>query len=181
MSVPILLLLSGGIDSTTLLNFYKSRHVTPICIHFQYNQDSNLSEKKAVKKITEYYNVPLQIIPLNIPQNKRKNELIGRNSIFILAASALGYDPAIITIGIHSGTEYYDCSDSFLKDIQNLLDGYFMGSVQVVAPFINETKKSIINYCKENKIPIELTYSCLRKNSPPCGKCPSCLDRKEFL
>ena len=64
--------------------------------------------------------------------------------------------------------------------MQGLLDGYFAGSVQLETPFINYTKKDIIGYAVENQVPLDLTYSCLSRNDPPCGRCPACLDRIDY-
>lgn len=111
---------------------------------------------------------------------RRNEELIGRNALFILVTSALGISPARIALGIHSGSEYYDCTKDFLDDFQKILDGYFTGVVKVEAPFIDFTKLDILEYCKKYKIPVELTYSCFRQNYPPCGICSSCLDRMKF-
>lgn len=45
--VKVLLLLSGGIDSTALLHFYLQKKSDILCIHFQYGQANSLSERKA--------------------------------------------------------------------------------------------------------------------------------------
>jgi len=176
-SEKILLLASGGIDSTALLDFYLKHNNNVECIHFQYGQPNAQSEKTAIEKITEYYKVKKRIINLDIIMARRNDEFIGRNAFFILATSALGISPARIALGIHSGSRYYDCTKDFLNDCQRILDGYFAGVVKIEAPFIDFTKSDIIRYCKKYKVPVELTYSCFRQNYPPCGNCPSCLDR----
>jgi 7-cyano-7-deazaguanine synthase len=172
-----ILLLSGGIDSTALLHYLLGKKRDVLCVHFQYGQSNDISEKKSVEKITSYYKCDLKIINLEFPKSLRKNELIGRNTYFILAGSSLGFSPAIIYLGIHKGTDYYDCSNRFIKDVQNILDGYFAGTVQIETPFINNDKSDIISYCEKNNVPLNMTYSCLIKNFPPCGKCSSCLER----
>ena len=50
--------------------------------------------------------------------------VIGRNALFLFTAlmeSEETFD--LIAIGVHAGTQYYDCSDSFLKLMQALFDG----------------------------------------------------------
>ena len=81
-------------------------------------------------------------------------------------------------IGIHSCTPYYDCSQSFVNDIQRLFDGYFNGSIQVEAPFLELTKGEILSLCDKLKVPVEITYSCERSSDIPCGECLSCIDRR---
>lgn len=179
--VKVLLLASGGIDSTALLNLYVSNKEDLECIHFQYGQPSAKSEKHSVEKIAEYYDVKLKTIDLSLPINRRKYEFLGRNALFVLLASSLSVIPLRISLGIHSGSNYYDSTKNFLMDCQQLLDGYFNGVVRIEAPFLEYDKKDIIKYSKKNKVPLDLTYSCLTKNFPPCGDCPSCLDRRDLL
>ena len=135
------------------------------------------SERKSFENITKHFQVKKRILELKIPMATRKDELIGRNVFFVLAAGALGVSPSRISIGIHSDSIYYDCSKDFLNDCQRVLDGYYAGLVKVEAPFIEFTKRDVIEYCKKYDVPLNLTYSCYRQNFPPCGTCPSCLDR----
>lgn len=178
--VQVVILASGGIDSTALIDFYLRRKYTIKCIHFQYGQASAKSERSAFEKITRFFKVEKAIIDLGFSIRKRKEEAICRNALFVFAASSIIPQPERISIGIHAGSSYYDSTRLFVKDCQRILDGYFSGTVRVEAPFIDLTKLDIVNYCKNYGVPINLTYSCHRKNYPPCGKCNSCLDRKKF-
>jgi 7-cyano-7-deazaguanine synthase len=179
--VQVIILASGGIDSTALIDFYLRRKCKIKCIHFQYGQASAKSERSAFEKIARFFKVENAIIDLGFSIRKRKEESICRNALFVLAASSIIPQPERISMGIHTGSSYYDTTGLFVKDCQRILDGYFSGTVRVEAPFIDLTKLDIMNYCKIYGIPINLTYSCYRKNSPPCGKCNSCLDRKKFF
>jgi len=176
----VLLLASGGIDSTALIDFYLRQKVKFSCIHFQYCQSAAQSEKEAVEKVCEYFDVESTVIRLDFPLAQRREEMTCRNFLFVLAASSLKPGPTRITLGIHSGSQYYDCTRRFIDDCQRVLDGYFSGAVRVEAPFIDLEKPDIVEYCKANSVPIHLTYSCQRQNDPPCKSCTSCLDRKKF-
>lgn len=176
----VLLLASGGIDSTALLDFYLKRKSNIECIHFQYEQPSAKSEEEAFHKIIEYYRVRGEIIRLKFNMARRKDEVSCRNALFVLIASSLGISPVRIALGIHFDSPYYDCTKSFINDCQKILDGYYSGTIRVEDPFIDFTKKDILNYCKSNDVPVNLTYSCLRKNDPPCGMCPACFDRVKY-
>jgi 7-cyano-7-deazaguanine synthase len=111
----------------------------------------------------------------------RGYEFLGRNALFVLAAGSLGPPPLRVSLAINRGPEYYDISPRFLIDCQRMLDGYFGGTVVLEAPFVDYSKKDIIRYCKRRKVPLNITYSCQKKNSPPCGRCPTCLDRERYL
>ena len=176
--LKVLLLSSGGVDSTALLDFYLQAKNEVECLHFQYGQTNALSEKDAFYKILDYYKVNGQAINLEPTPNKFSYEVSCRNALFVIAAASISIPPARIAIGIHKGTRYYDCSDLFVHDCQRILDGYFAGTIRLETPFIDFNKKEIFEYCKNFNVPIELTYSCLRQNYPPCGQCPACLDNK---
>lgn len=176
----ILILFSGGIDSTALIYYYKSKEYQIKCLHIQYNQESAKSELKSVKKICDYYNISFEVVSLPFSIQKRFNEYIGRNTLFVLIALSSKFSESYnrIAIGINASSHYYDCSNNFINDIQTIVDGYYAGTKAIEAPFVNLTKYEIIYFCISNEIPIDLTYSCLMQNSPPCGKCGACRDRR---
>jgi 7-cyano-7-deazaguanine synthase len=175
------LLLGGGVDSAALIAFYLSRGVTVRGIHFNYSQPSLEGERRSVLALSKYYRIPITMIDLGLNIVDTQGEYHGRNATLILAAvSIFPAKQGIFSIGIHSGTPYYDCSLSFLGDIQRLLDGYFGGVIQVEAPFIEFTKKDIFEFCRQNQVPVNLTFSCERRGDVPCGECLSCQDRKMF-
>jgi len=175
-----MVLFSGGIDSTALIHFYKSKEYQIKCLHIQYNQESAKSELESGKAICNYYNVSFEVISLHFSLQKRFSEYIGRNALFVLIAlsskNSEGYNR--ISIGINKISSYYDCSNNFIIDIQTIIDGYYAGTRIIETPFLNLSKFEIISYCIVNKVPLDLTYSCLTKNYPPCGKCGACRDRR---
>jgi 7-cyano-7-deazaguanine synthase len=176
----VLLLSSGGVDSTALLDFYLRTRNEVECLHFQYGQKNAKSEKEAFNKILSHYKVNGRIIDLGFVPCKSSYEVSCRNALFVLIAASINESPLRLALGIHEDSRYYDCSRRFIDDCQKILDGYFAGTVRVEAPFIGFKKSEIIVYCKNFKVPTNLTYSCLRQNSPPCGQCPACLDNKEL-
>lgn len=175
----VIVLLSGGIDSAALVNYYLDEGYKVYGLHLQHGQYSGESERLSAIKIAEYYKINLKIEKLGFQINRRKYELICRNALFVLvAASMLPENIGMIAIGIHSGCDYYDSTGNFIDDCQCLLDGYFHGTVNIDAPFINFTKEEIYDYCIDKSVPIHLTYSCETMNNTPCGSCPSCIDRR---
>jgi 7-cyano-7-deazaguanine synthase len=175
------LLLSGGVDSAGLIAFYLSRGSTVTGIHFNYNQPSIEGERRAVLALTQHYNISFSTIDLGLQIACTNGEYHCRNATLLLtAASIFPLKKGRFAIGIHAGTPYYDCSKAFVEDMQRIFDGYFAGSVQVEAPFIDFSKKEIFKYCEIAKVPMKLTFSCERRGDRPCGECPSCLERKEL-
>lgn len=109
-----------------------------------------------------------------------KGEYCCRNATLLLSAASIcsGKLARRFAIGIHAGTPYYDCSKNFIDDTQRIFNGYFNGSFQIEAPFLELTKGEILSLCNELKVPVELTYSCERSGYIPCGECLSCIDRR---
>lgn len=177
----IAVLLSGGIDSTALIQYYKDLGANVSAYFINYNQDSIDSENISVEKIAKYFDIPLRKINLGYKITKTNFEYIMRNSLFInIIASTIEENVDIIAMGIHSGTDYYDCSKKFISTMQDILDGYFKGKVNIDVPFIDWYKEDIFKYVFAKHIPIEMTHSCEIKSFVPCGNCPSCIDRKRF-
>lgn len=179
MDSEVLILLSGGIDSTACVDFYIEFGRPPCGMFIDYGQPAAKNEAEAAKRITDYYSIPLIYSKWKGYISKKPGFINGRNS-FLIAAALMERPPniSVIAIGIHSGTGYKDCSKDFLIKMQNIIDLYDNGRLQISAPFINFTKSEVYSYCIKRNIPIKLTYSCETGNIMPCGKCLSCKDRR---
>jgi 7-cyano-7-deazaguanine synthase len=170
-------LISGGMDSAACIDFYQRQRFVVTGLHIAYGQPASRQEVAAATAIAHHYGIPLTIIRLVGPRPKSDGELLGRNAFLLFTALMEIVDhPAIIALGIHSGTPYYDCSPSFLTAVQSIIDGQCDGRIRVAAPFVEWTKKEIWDYSVEHRVPIDLTYSCERGLDHPCGLCLSCRD-----
>lgn len=177
--ITINLLLGGGIDSAALIAYYLSRGATVRGIHFNYGQPSIEGERRSVLALSQHYRIYVTTVELGFSMVSTQGEYHCRNATMLLAAASIfSTQGGIFSIGIHSGTPYYDCSQLFMVDIQRLFEGYFAGVIQVEAPFLEFTKKNIFEFCHLNKVPVEITFSCERRGDYPCGECPSCGDRR---
>ncbi len=176
------ILLSGGLDSMACVNFYQSIGYETCAIFCDYGQPAAQQERKASKYIAEYFKIPYKVIEIRniiIPQ---EGEIFGRNAMLAIAALfCTGSGPYKIIIGIHAGTNYADCTSTFVEAINRVFDVYSNGTVILETPFVNWKKGDIVLYCKKNDLPYKYTYSCEAGEYPPCGKCMSCLDREAFF
>lgn len=182
MAKDAIILFSGGIDSTACLFFYKSLGYNVEPIFIDYGQKSAYKEFAAAAAISSRYHFQLKKIKTNIRIDESKPEILGRNAFFITTALLLAKDhTSMIALGIHSGTNYIDCSLQFIDKMQEIVDLYATQKIlRLGVPFIDWTKSDVFNYCLINKIPLELTYSCELGLDQPCGKCLSCLDLKKL-
>lgn len=176
-----MILLSGGIDSTACIEYYKKNGFKIECLFVDFGQKSLRQEQNAVKKITKFYKVQYEKVKCIGYKSLPKGVIQGRNMFLI--STALMYTKiksGIIALGIHSGTDYVDCSQQFTSQINNLFDLYTGGKIILGAPFIQFNKAEVLQYCFEMKVPVELTYSCELGLKQPCNKCSSCKDLKKI-
>ncbi|EFL52352.1 tRNA methyl transferase-like protein [Solidesulfovibrio fructosivorans JJ]] len=175
----VYVLLSGGIDSSACAHFYQQADFLVEAIFFSYGQAASAKEEIASKNIADHLGIHLTKYNLETTQTFSTGELIGRNAFFIFSAIFFSrITNGSISLGIHAGTTYYDCSAIFFDRINKLVNEYTNGCVNIQAPFLKWTKNDIYQYFLSTKIPIELTYSCELGSDYPCGRCASCRDRK---
>lgn len=175
-----LILMGGGLDSSYLAaNLLKSHQKKRVFgMHFDYGHLASRPERDAVLRIGKHLGIDVLYGHFDFPFTMIDYEVKGRNLLLIMAAIpfAIKHECSQIALGIHRGTQYYDTTEHFLKDAQNIMDGYFGGAIQISAPLINLVKSEILALSK-NEIPLDLIYSCEKGIIPQCGKCPSCKDR----
>lgn len=174
----VVVLLSGGIDSTACLHFYQMEKYTITPLYVDFGQISAENEISSARAVCQYYGLELKILELKLKEFK-DGEISGRNA-FLLMAALMYFNQScgLVSIGLHKGTAYKDCSPDFVKKIQQIFDLYHGGAIKVGAPFLCWDKSEIWDYCIYNKVPINLTYSCELGDKQPCGKCISCNDLK---
>jgi 7-cyano-7-deazaguanine synthase len=181
MEPEVMVLLSGGTDSTACVDFYIEFGRPPYGIFIDYGQPAAAHEMQAATSVARHYSIPLKYLELKGRKPKTAGLIAGRNS-FLICTALMECSPSvsIIAIGIHGGTGYADCSESFLTQMQAVIDLLEPPRVHLAAPFITWTKADVYAYCHQRRVPIELTYSRERGGPRPCGQCLSCKDRGMF-
>ena len=172
----VLVLLSGGLDSTSCIHFFRERGDTVEALFIDHGQPAASKEKDAVSRVATHYHIPLHAWQLRGP-HPDVGAIPGRNAVFVFAALGVAPSPNIISLGIHAGTTYADCSPTFVDKTQEVLDLYSDGATRLLCPFLRWSKLDIWQYAHEKNVPINATYSCEAGTDPPCGACLSCLDR----
>jgi 7-cyano-7-deazaguanine synthase len=178
----ILLLLSGGLDSMACGHFLKSRNYCVETLFINYHQKAADEELLAASEIAKCLDLKLNTVVLEHSSQFIQGEIQGRNAFFISTALMLAHSGITsIAIGIHDNTPYYDCSNAFLKRMDDLVSEYTSGRIRLIAPFITWNKQDIFNYCKQEQLPHYLTYSCENGGKEKCGRCLTCKDLEALL
>ena len=200
----IVVLLSGGLDSSTVTGIAKQSKAKIFGLSFDYGQrhKKELDSASIIAKhfdIEEFKIIKLDLslwggssltdkqkkIPIEgIETNKIPNTYVpGRNTIFI--SVALSYAEAIdadyIGLGVNAldYSGYPDCRPDYIKKFQELADlankrGRENNPIQLWTPLIDLNKEEIIELSFANNVPLDKTWSCYSGKSKPCGKCDSC-------
>lgn len=194
-----IVLLSGGIDSTTTLYWAKDKGYYPYALIFDYNQ-RHRKEITCALKIAEinrldYYLVKIDIswansaltsLDISVPKNRDLHQkcipityVPARNIIFLSYAFSLAESIKASTIFIGAHTQDYsgypDCREEFLSVFQKAANlGMKENNIRLRYPLIKKNKKQIIKMGLKLKVPFEYTWSCYEGKDYPCGKCDSC-------
>lgn len=176
-----LVLLSGGIDSCATLALYRQRSMSVHALFVDYGQAAVVPECAAMERVAAHYGADVRVAKLSGLGRFGDGYIRGRNALLLQTAlAAAPFETGQIAIGIHAGTSFPDCSTGFVSEMQRCFDVYGAGRIRVVAPFIDDDKRGVIDFCREAHVPMALTYSCERGTMPSCGECLSCRDRLAF-
>ncbi len=200
----IVVLLSGGLDSSTVTGIAKQSKAKIFGLSFDYGQ-RHKKELHSASIIAKHFDIEeFKIIKLdlslwggssltdpqkNIPKEGIQTDNIpntyvpGRNTIFI--SVALSYAEAIdadfIGLGVNAldYSGYPDCRPDYIKKFQELAylsnkRGRENNPIKLWTPLIDLNKEEIIELAFANNIPLDKTWSCYSGTSKPCGKCDSC-------
>lgn len=182
MSNNVLILFSGGIDSTSCIHYYKKLNYSVNGLFIDYGQPAAYQESHAVDKLSKYLEIDTQKITINIKPNIKNGFIQGRNLLlFAISLSNNPFSKGIISLGIHSGSIYSDCTLKFIELNQKMLDLYTNGNINIDCPFLKINKAEVCDYFLKTGIPLEYTYSCESGNEIPCGVCQTCKDLKDIF
>ena len=212
MTPHIVMGLSGGMDSTTLLGRFLEVGAKVHCVLFSYGSKHNTYENDAAVNVVRYYQeqgcpVTSSYVALEgvmagfksallltgdaIPEghyaeeSMRKTVVPGRNLIMasVMAGLAESIGATQVALGVHSGDHhiYPDCRPAFVEAANQAILASSDGRVSVIAPFIQDTKETIIEQglTFDIAVPYHLTRTCYKNQPISCGKCGSCIERLE--
>lgn len=199
------IIVSGGMDSITLL--YEHKDDIALGISFDYGSNHNAREipfakmhceRLGIKHITinldfmhQYFKSSLLDGANAIPEghyaedNMKSTVVPFRNGIMLSIAIGIAESNNLnmVFIANHGGdhTIYPDCRPEFIKAIDNSAESGTYNNVRVIAPYTNITKADIANIGKKLGIDYTETWSCYKGGEKHCGRCGTCVERKEAL
>jgi 7-cyano-7-deazaguanine synthase len=195
----MLVVLSGGLDSSTALALATLNTKTVITLAFNYGQKHS-RELESAKALSKHYDASAHLVfdtpaLALIKQPKDYNpgefggrELLprtwkpGRNMIFLSYAMSLAYSlsvPVVVT-GIHleDTPGYPDCREQFLTLIEEAGREALANHVSLWTPLLNYAKCDIVGLGLKLKVPYEKTWTCYLGEATPCHRCDACVRRE---
>jgi 7-cyano-7-deazaguanine synthase len=197
------LLLSGGLDSTTLAAWVKDQYAgEPVKAYtFLYGQ-KHAVELEAARKVAAHFGMEhflIELPPIHgsaltdadtaLPEGRDLAAVSGvapsyvpaRNLLFLAQMASLqdAFGPAVLWLGVHHDdhTGYPDCRPEFIEAADQAVMFGTQYELRVEAPFVHWTKAEIIRWGLEHQVPYESTHSCYQGVSPACGVCDTCQAR----
>jgi len=196
--------LSGGMDSTTLLYKLLDEGKEVKAISFNYGQ-RHKRELEEAKKTCASLGVEHKIVELDFMRDLCSNsaltgdidvpyghyeaenmkQTVTPNRNMIMASIAIGWavneEFDEVALGVHAGDHaiYPDCRPMFINCLENIAQTANFRSIKIYTPFLNIDKGDIAIEGKKLGVDYSSTHTCYEGREIPCGKCGADMERYE--
>ncbi len=195
-------ILSGGMDSTTAAYIAKDRGYDIVALHFDYRQRTQKRERKAFEDICDALGVSQSYVidlpffktigasaltdrAIEVPTGGLEEGVPVtyvpfRNGIFLSIATAVaekeGAEALFIGVVEEDSSGYPDCREEFIAAMERAVN---LGTkeetkIKIETPLVHLKKEDIVKTAREYGVPLELTWSCYCDEEEACGECDSC-------
>jgi 7-cyano-7-deazaguanine synthase len=200
-----LIIVSGGMDSVTMLYEYRER----IGLALTFDYGSNHADREISCAILHCRRLGIRhiIIPLDFMRSYFKSSLLEgadaipeghyseenmlstvvpfRNGIMLAIAAGIAETNGLsnVMIANHGGDHaiYPDCREEFISAMSEATEKGTYEGIKVWAPYTNISKTDIALHGKALGIDYSETWSCYKGGDVHCGRCGTCVERREAL
>lgn len=205
MSAKAVVILSGGLDSTTCAALAARDNDELISLTFDYGQ-RHRRELESAEQVAARYGAEHLVVTFDarqwggsaltdeiaVPKDRDLDDTIpvtyvpARNTIFLSVALAVAEarDADRVYIGVNAldYSGYPDCRPEYVAAFQAMANLAQKRAVEgrpvlIETPLIQLSKAEIIRLAIEVDAPLELSWSCYEGGERPCGQCDSCVLR----
>lgn len=203
--MKVVVLCSGGMDSVTALYAAARAHDVTAAVSFDYGSKHNHREIPFAAEHARHLGVRHEVIPLRfmdtlfssallssgaeIPEghyealNMKQTVVPFRNAIMlsIAAGFAESIEAEGLVIAAHGGDHaiYPDCREDFMRAMGDAMRLGTYAEVRLLRPFIALTKGQIAGEGARLGVDFSRTWSCYKGGAIHCGKCGTCVERRE--
>lgn len=200
-----LVLLSGGLDSSTLLaHVLEQRSDAVEALSIDYGQRHH-REMNSAAAVATHFGVRWEPFVLNpgslfrgssqtdpsvpVPKGRydepsmKKTVVPNRNMVLLSIAGAFAISRGLnqVAYGAHAGDHaiYPDCRPEFVRAMNQAFQLCDWNLLSLWTPFITFSKGEIVELGLSLKVPFEKTWTCYEGLDKACGTCGSCSERLE--
>lgn len=197
------MVLSGGVDSVTMLHEYKEW--IALAVSFDYGSNHNAREIECARYQCALLGIEHLVIPLGFMHDHFESSLLSgseaipeghysaenmkstvvpfRNGIMLAAAAGLAESKGLsyIMIANHGGdhTIYPDCRPGFIYAMSKAIEEGTYTKSRIYAPYTDISKTDIVRRGLQAGVDYSHTYSCYKGGEKHCGRCGTCVERRE--
>lgn len=197
-----LIVVSGGMDSTTMLYEYADR--IALAVTFNYGSNHNAREIECARYNCERLGIELIVVDMPfvgqlfessllsgadaIPEgnyddeNMRSTVVPFRNGIMLSVTAGLAESRGLrhLMMANHGGDHaiYPDCRQGFVDAMSKAISEGTYEHIDIYAPYTNITKTDIARRGAALGIDYSHTYSCYKGGAKHCGRCGTCTERR---
>jgi 7-cyano-7-deazaguanine synthase len=205
MKAKIAVLCSGGMDSVTALYWARREHEVAAAVSFDYGAKHNHRELPFAREHAATLGVRHEVIALGfvnqlfasallrsggeIPEghyeavNMKQTVVPFRNAIMLSIATGLaesiGADGLVIAAHHGDHTIYPDCREDFMRAMGDAMRLGTYAGIKLLRPFIAMNKAQIAAEGARLGVDFARTWSCYKGGTVHCGKCSTCVERRE--
>ena len=199
-----LIIVSGGMDSITMLHEFKDE--IAMALTFDYGSNHAKKEIPFAEMHCKRLGIPHIVINLDfmhyfksslldgadaIPEghyaaeNMKSTVVPFRNGIMLSIACGIAESNGLkaVMIANHAGDHaiYPDCRAEFIIAMSKAMRAGTYEHIDIVAPYTHISKTDIARHGKALGLDYSETWSCYKGGDKHCGKCGTCVERKEAL
>ncbi|TYT63439.1 7-cyano-7-deazaguanine synthase QueC [Natrialba swarupiae] len=199
-------LLSGGMDSTTVAYEARDRGYDVYALHTSYGQRTEHRELECARTIARELEVAdflrvetghlaeigassltddeMTVEDADVDREEIPSSYVpfrNANLLSMAVSYAEATDCEAVFVGAHSEdfSGYPDCRPAFFDAFQRVVDVGTKPETEIAieVPFVDRSKTEIAKRGLELEVPFEHTWSCYREDRPACGTCDACAYR----
>jgi 7-cyano-7-deazaguanine synthase len=203
--MQVVVLCSGGMDSVTALHWARRHHAVTAAVSFDYGSKHNHREIPFAAEHARALGAPHRVIKLDfmdrlftstllrsggaVPEGHyeaatmRQTVVPFRNAIMLAIAAGFAESQGAegLVIAAHGGDHaiYPDCREEFLRAMGEAMHHGTYAGIALLRPFIAMNKAQIAIEGARLGVDYARTWSCYRGGRIHCGKCGTCVERRE--
>ena len=203
--MKVIVLLSGGLDSVTVLHHMAATEQVVAALSFDYGAKHNARELPCAADQCRTLRIPNRVVPLTFLAETFKSDLLKtggripdghyeeqtmkktvvpfRNGVFLSlgAGYAESQGAEAVAIAAHAGdhTIYPDCREDFLGPMAQAMEKGTYAGIRLLRPFVAMNKAAIVRRGTELRVDYARTWSCYKGGLLHCGTCGTCIERRE--